>query len=99
MKIVSEAPVCIVLGGSGFLGQRLCRALLASGARVRSISRSGRPRSNSQIWWSDVEWIAAPIGTTVCSEALHQADFVFHLASTTLPSTSNESIRYDLESN
>jgi UDP-glucose 4-epimerase len=46
-----------------------------------------------------VEWVVAPIGTTLSAKALHNADFVFHLASTTLPSTSNESISYDLESN
>jgi len=46
-----------------------------------------------------VDWIAAAIGTTVSARALHGADFVFHLASTTLPSTSNDNISYDLESN
>jgi UDP-glucose 4-epimerase len=96
---VNDTPLCVVLGGSGFLGQHLCRTLLASGSRVRSVSRSGRPSGRSEIWWSDVEWVAAPIGTTPSADALHHADFVFHLASTTLPSTSNESISYDLESN
>jgi UDP-glucose 4-epimerase len=39
------------------------------------------------------------MGTELSVRALHQADFVFHLVSTTLPSTSNSDIIYDLESN
>jgi len=46
-----------------------------------------------------VDWTSAAIGATVSAGALHGADFVFHLASTTLPSTSNDNISYDLESN
>jgi UDP-glucose 4-epimerase len=99
MSTVNDAPLCVVLGGSGFLGQRLCRVLLASGFRVRSVSRSGRPNGDSDSWSSGVEWISAAIGTTVSAGALHGADWVFHLASTTLPSTSNDNISYDLESN
>ena len=95
----SGSSVCVVLGGSGFLGQRLCRALVDAGFRVRSVSRSGRPKSQPEPWWSSVEWVAAGIGTKLSFRALDQADFVFHLVSTTLPSTSNSDIIYDLESN
>jgi UDP-glucose 4-epimerase len=91
--------MCVVLGGSGFLGQRLCRTLLDAGYRVRSVSRSGRPKGQPEPWWSDVEWVAAPIGTESSARALQHADFVFHLASTTLPSTSNADPAYDLKSN
>lgn len=94
-----EAMVCVVLGGSGFLGQRLCRSLADAGFRVRSVSRSGPPKGQPEPWWPNVEWIAAPIGTESSARALQYADFVFHLASTTLPSTSNADIAYDLESN
>ena len=94
-----EESVCVVLGGSGFLGQSLCRALVDAGFRVRSVSRSGRPKAEPQAWWSSVEWVAAGIGTELSIRALDQADCVFHLASTTLPSTSNSDIIYDLESN
>jgi len=96
---MSDPLLCVVLGGSGFLGQRLCRSLVAEGFRVRSVSRSGFPKSQPEPWFSDVEWIAAPIGTELSVMALQNADFVFHLASTTLPSTSNTNMVYDLESN
>jgi UDP-glucose 4-epimerase len=94
-----DASVCVVLGGTGFLGQRLCRCLLDEGYTVRSVSRSGHPKGQPQPWWPNVEWIAASIGTESSARALQYADFVFHLASTTLPSTSNANIAYDLESN
>jgi len=96
---MSDPLLCVVLGGSGFLGQRLCRSLVAGGFRVRSVSRSGHPKGQLEPWCSDVEWIAAPIGTESSAMALQNANFVFHLASTTLPSTSNTNIVYDLESN
>jgi UDP-glucose 4-epimerase len=91
--------VGVVLGGTGFLGQRLCQSLLDAGFHVRSVSRSGSPKGKPEPWWSKVNWIAAPIGTESSTRALEGADFVFHLASTTLPSSSNADIVYDLESN
>lgn len=96
---MSETSMCVVLGGSGFLGARLCRSLLGKGFRVRSVSRSGRPKGQPEPWWPEVEWVAAPIGTELCARALRHAGLVFHLASTTVPSSSNADIAYDLESN
>jgi UDP-glucose 4-epimerase len=96
---MSDASVCVVLGGSGFLGQRLCRSLLNAGFRVRSVSRSGRPKGQPEPWWEDVNWVAAAIGTESSARILQHADYVFHLASTTLPSTSDADMTYDLESN
>src|SRR5437016_3652581 len=96
---MSDTSVCVVLGGSGFVGQRLCQRLVCSGRRVRSVSRSGRPNGQAEPWWSEVEWVAAPMGTQPCAKALRHAEVVFHLASTTLPSTSDANVTYDLESN
>jgi UDP-glucose 4-epimerase len=97
--IMSERLNCVVLGGSGFLGQALCRKLVFAGCRVRSISRSGRPLGDSQPWYSDVEWIAAPISSDFAIDSLSGTNVVYHLASSTLPSTSNLDMRFDLESN
>jgi UDP-glucose 4-epimerase len=91
--------LCVVLGGSGFLGRHLCRAMLEAGYRIRSISRSGMPEGQPGTWWSEVDWISASIGTEPCALALQDADFLVHLASTTLPLTSNSDIAYDIESN
>lgn len=94
-----EPALAVVLGGSGFLGQYLCRSLLAAGFRVRSVSRSGAPKGSGEPWSSQVEWVSAALGTPEAASALRQADSVFHLACTTLPSTSNADPGYDLESN
>eukprot|EP00536_Pseudo-nitzschia_multiseries_P001347 jgi/Psemu1/282952/fgenesh1_pg.17_\ len=65
----AQAPVvAIVLGGSGFVGRRVCQALATGGgecvSRVVSVSRSGRPpasylsEEDDDNTWSDrVEWI------------------------------------------
>ena len=50
-------------------------------------------------WWSDVEWISADLGTETSSPALANAELIFHLASSTYPSTSNSDAAFDLESN
>ena len=96
---MSEHLQCVVLGGSGFLGQALCRRLLLAGYKVRSISRSGRPKGDFEAWHSNVEWIAAPIGSDLAIRALNDAKIVYHLASSTYPSTSNLDMSFDLESN
>jgi len=96
---MANSQRCVVLGGNGFLGQRLCQRLVESGFLVRSISRSGRPNGEAERWQSQVEWLAAPMGTESSSKALRDADLLFHLASTTLPATSDANVAYDLESN
>jgi UDP-glucose 4-epimerase len=96
---MSRAHSCVVLGGSGFLGQRLCERLVAEGFRVLSVSRSGAPSGVHDPWCSEVEWVAAPLGSEKSVEVLESSDFLFHLASTTVPSTSNSNIMFDLESN
>ena len=96
---MSSASTCVVFGGSGFLGQRLCRQLLSAGFNVISVSRTGRPKGKAEPWWSDVDWISADIGAETAAPALSGADLVFHLASSTYPSTSNLDAAFDLESN
>lgn len=96
---MSRISTCAVFGGSGFLGQRLCRQLLSAGFNVRSVSRTGRPKGEAQAWWSHVDWISADIGTFTAAPAMSGADLVFHLASSTFPSTSNQDAAFDLESN
>jgi UDP-glucose 4-epimerase len=88
-----------VFGGSGFLGQRLCKKLVERGFRVRSVSRTGRPRTEALPWWDSVDWITADLGTETAGPALIRADLVFHLASSTYPSSSNTDVAFDLESN
>jgi UDP-glucose 4-epimerase len=46
-----------------------------------------------------VDWISADLGTGTAAPAMAGADLVFHLASSTYPSTSNSDAVFDLESN
>ncbi|KAL1998698.1 hypothetical protein VTN02DRAFT_5719 [Thermoascus thermophilus] len=58
----------VVGGGSGFLGSRICKAAVARGWSVTSLSRSGEPRWDTitasrepPSWASGVEWAKADI--------------------------------------
>jgi UDP-glucose 4-epimerase len=96
---MSERQKCVVLGGSGFLGQTLCRQLVHAGYRVSSITRSGRPRNQFEKWHTEVEWISASIDSDSAIRALDGSNVIYHLASTTYPSTSNLDMSSDLKSN
>lgn len=53
----------LVVGGNGFLGSAVCKAALARGMQVTSISSSGKPyttpKGHSPAWTSKVNWQAA----------------------------------------
>jgi UDP-glucose 4-epimerase len=92
-------PNCVVLGGTGFLGRHLCAELVRQQYIVRSVSRSGTPNTRPEEWWTNVQWLSGSIDSSVCLNAMRDADVLFHLASTTYPSTSNRDPVFDLESN
>lgn len=96
---MSKSHACVILGGNGFLGQRLCKRLIVAGFRVISISRSGIPAGLNESWSSEVEWVAAPMDSEESLKTIRRAEFLFHLASSTVPSTSNSDMIFDLESN
>ncbi|MCO5581331.1 hypothetical protein L7F22_035212 [Adiantum nelumboides] len=50
----------VVLGGSGFVGSAVCKAAVAQGIDVVSLSRSGRP-SYTDAWADQVVWIAGDV--------------------------------------
>ncbi|KAH8107046.1 mitochondrial protein [Cristinia sonorae] len=58
----SAAQKVLVVGGNGFLGSAVCRAALARGMQVTSISSSGKPyttpKGHSPAWTSKVNWQA-----------------------------------------
>jgi uncharacterized protein YbjT (DUF2867 family) len=54
-----QLAICI-LGGSGFIGQEICRLAVAMGHRPTSVSRGGRP-GGDEPWLEGVEWIAASV--------------------------------------
>lgn len=92
---------CLVLGGSGFIGMNLCRALVANGAAVRSFAWDVvPPDSGAHDWREQVEWICGSFSATdLVRKSMRNMDIVFHLISTTLPATSNQDVQVDLSSN
>jgi dihydroflavonol-4-reductase len=78
-----RARVCLVTGGTGFLGRRLISLLLAEGWQVRVLSRRrplGAPELTgvgAEVYQGD---LSAPDGL---GRALRRVDVVFHLAGET----------------
>ncbi len=91
---------CVILGGGGFLGYHLCKALLAEGHGVRIFDRPNLERFSLPCGSEGVEWTE---GDFVNQEDLQSAiagcDIIYHLVSTTLPKTSNDNPIYDIETN
>jgi UDP-glucose 4-epimerase len=77
----------LILGGNGFIGSHLVEALRREGHRLRVVD-VGPPRTD--VDWSDVDYRVGSVGDPAFIRAcLDDVDIVYHLASTTVPSTSN----------
>jgi UDP-glucose 4-epimerase len=92
---------CIVIGGRGFIGSHLVDALLAKGYWVRCFDRPHvEPLGDSHRSNPRFELVE---GDLICEsdvrEALKDCDYCFHLASTTLPKSSNLDPVFDVETN
>ncbi|SOB81098.1 UDP-glucose 4-epimerase [Sphingomonas guangdongensis] len=78
---------CLVLGGGGFLGINLCRALLAAGAEVAGYGR--RPHDRSALP-SDLRWYDGDFADhAAIAQAVGGQDIVYHLLGGSVPAQSN----------
>jgi UDP-glucose 4-epimerase len=83
--------MCLVLGGSGFLGQNLVARLLEQEYPVRVLSR----RAQTSVEWAAnlgtrIEWFVGDFNETLTVErSLEGVGAVFHLVSSTLPARPN----------
>ncbi len=84
---------CLVLGGGGFIGTHLCRALHREGAEVRGFGRRrSYPDALRAISWSSGEF-TDPIAV---ARAVEGHDVVFHLVGGSTPESSNRDPYGDL---
>ena len=84
---------CLVMGGSGFIGTNLCRALSGRVHTLKAFSRSPADIEG-------VEWIQGDyLNSDDIVRALEDVDVVFHLISTSTPASSNADPLADAQQN
>lgn len=94
------AGLVAVLGGCGFMGSHVCRALVAGGARVRVFDMVYAGRKLIRDIEPEVEVFEGDIARSddVLS-ALEGVETIIHLVHTTVPGSSMNDPAYDVESN
>jgi UDP-glucose 4-epimerase len=87
----------VVVGGNGFIGSHLVDVLVADGWQVVVYDRAPE-RYRPPL--AGVEYVTGELGNRgLLASVLPRADVVFHLASTTIPQSSNASPVFDIQSN
>lgn len=91
----SSNGLVVVTGGSGFIGHSLIRHLLANGYRVRNIDLKPSRLESGQL----SHWPGSFQDRVLLSEALVEADTVYHLAATRFPREANRDPAQDAREN
>lgn len=87
----------LVIGGNGFIGSGLVVRLRAEGVAVRVLD-PGLPRND--VSWDAVEFVQGSLAdASILPGVLAGVDVVYHLASTTVPGTSNRDPAADVQGN
>lgn len=87
----------LIVGGNGFIGSHLAEGLRLRGHDVRVLD-PGPPRTDTD--WSGIDYRqGAYTDAALLDAALDGIDTVFHLASTTVPASSNRDPAFDVSSN
>ncbi|MGD8840753.1 MAG: NAD-dependent epimerase/dehydratase family protein [Gammaproteobacteria bacterium] len=87
----------LVLGGNGFIGSHIVDYLLAAGHQVRVLDRSAEHFREAM---AEVDYHLGDYGEAgTLKAALEGIDIVYHLASTTVPATSNQDPVADIQVN
>lgn len=88
---------CVILGGAGFLGRHIGRAMAADGAEVWSVDMSLSPLGGGA--WLAGEVRANCFDLSSWWDRVGGADVIVHLASSTVPATANEDPALDAQTN
>ena len=89
----------LVVGGSGFIGGHLVRALTQSGIAVRGYSRN-MPSDDMMQWMGVTDWQTGSLTNRAALRcAFEGVAMCYHLASSTVPKTANNCPTSDVENN
>lgn len=90
---------CVLLGGAGFMGSHLAERLLAAGHAVRVFDMHDRGYAQGASF-RGIEWVRGDfLDAGDVAAAIAGCPAVFHLVSTTLPSSSNQNPARDVADN
>jgi UDP-glucose 4-epimerase len=89
--------IATVVGGSGFIGSHLVDRLLADGWQVRVLDLA-YDKFLGQREGVDY-YIGSFLDSPILAKAIHRADVVFHLATTTIPGVSDKDPEFDVATN
>lgn len=96
----NNRPRVLVMGGLGFIGSHLCRALLQNGYQVRIFDKLYSSRNLIKDIEAEVEAMEGDIERHEdVLTALDGIDIVVHLIHTTVPGSSMQDPAYDVQSN
>jgi UDP-glucose 4-epimerase len=91
---------CIIYGGGGFIGSHLCEELLKRNYNVTIFDKINFSKDNLKSFKDKIKVIEGDFNNEYdLLSSLDGIDYVYHLVSSTLPSSSNDNPVYDVESN
>ncbi|OFW02687.1 MAG: hypothetical protein A3G20_05360 [Acidobacteria bacterium RIFCSPLOWO2_12_FULL_59_11] len=97
---MSDVKRILVIGGAGFVGSHLVDRLIAQGNQVRVLDRMPLDLRPAWMGSAQVEYLAGDfVDHSAIDVAVRGVDIAFHLASTTIPATSNVDPIFDVQTN